>query len=58
MLRDMSRHLWNAYCAFAPGAASPVESLLTYFEDEVREHITQKRCPFQGEGEESSQCPG
>jgi NADH-quinone oxidoreductase subunit F len=46
MLRRMSKHLWNSYCAFAPGAASPVESLLTYFEEEVREHISQKQCPF------------
>jgi NADH-quinone oxidoreductase subunit F len=45
-LREMCRHLWNAYCAFAPGAASPVESLLTFFEDEVREHIIQKKCPL------------
>lgn len=47
-LREMCRHLWNAYCAFAPGAASPVESLLTFFEDEVREHIIQRKCPFGG----------
>jgi NADH-quinone oxidoreductase subunit F len=46
MLQQMSKHLWSAYCAFAPGAASPVESLITYFEDEVREHISQKKCPF------------
>ncbi len=46
MLETMSRHLWNAYCAFAPGAAGPVESLITYFRDEVMEHITQKKCPF------------
>jgi NADH-quinone oxidoreductase subunit F len=46
MLREMSQHLWNSYCAFAPGAVSPVESLLTYFEGEVREHITQRKCPF------------
>lgn len=45
-IRAMSDHLWNSYCALAPGAASPVESLLTYFEDEVREHISQKKCPF------------
>jgi len=45
-LRRMSAHLWRAYCAFAPGAVSPVESLLTYFEDEVREHIRRQRCPF------------
>jgi NADH-quinone oxidoreductase subunit F len=46
MLERMSKHLWNSYCAFAPGAASPVESLLTYFGDEVEEHIKQKGCPF------------
>jgi len=46
MLERMRKHLWNAYCAFALGAASPVESLLTYFEDEVREHIRKKKCPF------------
>jgi NADH-quinone oxidoreductase subunit F len=36
----------SSYCAFAPGAVSPVESLLTYFEDEVRDHIRLKKCPF------------
>jgi len=46
MLQRMSAHLWKSYCAFAPGAVSPVESLLTYFGDEVREHIIQGRCPF------------
>lgn len=46
MLQQMSKHLWSAYCAFAPGAVSPVESLITYFEDEIREHISQKQCPF------------
>ena len=46
MLRNLCKHLWNAYCALAPGAASPVESLLDLFEDEVREHINQKKCPF------------
>ena len=46
MLQQMSKHLWSAYCAFAPGAVSPVESLVTYFEDEIREHISQKQCPF------------
>jgi NADH-quinone oxidoreductase subunit F len=46
MLRRMSEHLWNSYCAFAPGAVSPVESLLTYFEPEVREHLERRRCPF------------
>jgi len=46
MLQQMSKHLWSSYCAFAPGAVSPVESLITYFEDEVREHISQRKCPF------------
>jgi NADH-quinone oxidoreductase subunit F len=46
MLRKMSKHLWNTYCALAPGAVSPVESLLTYFEDEVQEHILRNKCPF------------
>ena len=46
MLQQMSKYLWSAYCAFAPGAVSPVESLITYFEDEIREHISQKQCPF------------
>jgi len=46
ILKQMSKHLWSAYCAFAPGAVAPVESLLAYFEDEIREHISQRRCPF------------
>lgn len=46
MLKRMGEHLWKAYCAFAPGAASPLESLLTYFEDEVQAHIRLGRCPF------------
>ena len=45
-LRRMSAHLWKSYCAFAPGAVSPLESLLDYFQDEVREHIRQKKCPY------------
>ncbi len=45
-LDRMCKHLWKAYCAFAPGAASPVQSLLKHFGDEVRQHIRQKQCPF------------
>jgi NADH-quinone oxidoreductase subunit F len=48
LLDQMCRHLYRSYCAFAPGAAAPVESLLTHFKDEVREHIHQKKCPFKG----------
>ena len=47
MLERMCKHLWNAYCAFAPGAVSPVESLLKYFRDEILEHISLKKCPFE-----------
>jgi NADH-quinone oxidoreductase subunit F len=46
MIRDMCKFSWNSYCALAPGATSPVESLLTHFEDEVREHISQRKCPY------------
>jgi NADH-quinone oxidoreductase subunit F len=45
-LRQMAEQLNHSYCAFAPGAACSVESLLTYFEDEVLEHISQRKCPF------------
>ncbi len=45
-LQRQCRHLCKAYCAFAPGAASPVESLLKDFGDELQEHIRQKQCPF------------
>jgi NADH-quinone oxidoreductase subunit F len=53
-LKEMSRQLNKSYCAFAPGAAAPVESLLTYFEDEVMAHITQARCPLQIPGRQGS----
>jgi len=46
MLEQMGKSLWNAYCAFAPGAVAPVESLLEHFEGEVQEHINQKKCPL------------
>ncbi|MCF8035527.1 MAG: SLBB domain-containing protein [Desulfobacteraceae bacterium] len=50
MLREMAGQMGLAYCAFAPGAAAPVESLITYFEDELREHIETRRCPFETRG--------
>jgi NADH-quinone oxidoreductase subunit F len=50
MLTQMAHHMDKAYCAFAPGAAAPVLGLLRYFEDEVREHISQRQCPCP--------CPG
>ena len=46
MLQEMLPVLDLAYCAFAPGAAEPLRGLLTHFLDEVRAHITEKRCPF------------
>ena len=46
LLEEMGKHLWSAYCAFAPGAVAALQSLLNLFRAEVEEHISQKRCPF------------
>jgi len=46
LLEEMGKHLWSAYCAFAPGAVAPLQSLLKHFRVEVEEHISRKRCPF------------
>jgi NADH-quinone oxidoreductase subunit F len=46
VLEAMGKYLWNAYCAFAPGAVAPLQSLLAHFRQEVEEHISQKKCPF------------
>ncbi len=46
MLDQMARHMANAYCGFAPGAVEPLQGLLKYFMSEVREHISQRGCPF------------
>ena len=46
ILEDMGKHLWSSYCAFAPGAVAPLQSLLAHFRGEVEAHISQKRCPF------------
>jgi NADH-quinone oxidoreductase subunit F len=46
ILREHVQYLNYAFCAFAPGAMGPVEGLLRHFEDEIREHITKKNCPF------------
>jgi len=50
LLRQMANQMSLAYCAFAPGAAAPVLGLLNHFEDEIREHLSQKSCPFAGPG--------
>jgi NADH-quinone oxidoreductase subunit F len=47
VLREMCGHMPKAYCAFAPGAVTPVLGLLEDFADEVHEHIRQKKCPFE-----------
>ena len=52
MLQQMARHMDNSYCSFAQGAAAPVLGLLRYFEDEVREHISQRRCPCPPSGKD------
>ncbi|MGE5255714.1 MAG: complex I 51 kDa subunit family protein [Hyphomicrobiales bacterium] len=46
MLEQMRIQLYRSYCAFAPGAAAPLESLLTHFRDELQAHIREKGCPF------------
>ena len=50
LLHDMVGCMNHAYCAFAPGAAAPLKGLLEHFMDEVKEHISQKRCPFKSNG--------
>ncbi len=46
ILREHVHYLNYTFCALAPGAMGPVEGLLQLFEDEIREHITKRRCPF------------
>ncbi|MCL4502275.1 MAG: SLBB domain-containing protein [Deltaproteobacteria bacterium] len=46
MIEEMARYMDYSYCGFAPGAAEPILGLLKYFKDEIREHISQKKCPF------------
>jgi NADH-quinone oxidoreductase subunit F len=35
----------NTFCAFAPGAVGPVQSMMRLFRDEVVEHIELGKCP-------------
>ena len=46
ILREHVNLLNYAFCALAPGAMGPVDGLLRHFEDELKEHIIAKRCPF------------
>jgi NADH-quinone oxidoreductase subunit F len=36
----------NTFCAFAPGAAEPLQSALKYFARDFDRHIAEKRCPW------------
>ena len=36
----------HTFCALAPGAMEPLQSALTYFEDDFKQHIHDKRCPW------------
>ncbi|HMK65679.1 MAG TPA: NADH-ubiquinone oxidoreductase-F iron-sulfur binding region domain-containing protein, partial [Thermodesulfobacteriota bacterium] len=45
-LHQMACYLFNAYCAFAPGAATPLLALLEDFSEEIHEHISQRKCPY------------
>ena len=54
ILQQMCKDTWKSFCVFAPGATMPVESLLTFFGDEVREHISQKKCPFKDSDQPSA----
>jgi len=58
MLKEMSKKMKYSYCAFAPGAASPLNGLLDNFMDEVMEHITQKKCPFAKGKDQQSEIRG
>ena len=46
ILREHVKYLAFSFCPLAPGAMGPVTGLLQYFEDEVRDHIAKKKCPF------------
>jgi NADH-quinone oxidoreductase subunit F len=48
ILAEHVKYLSYAFCALAPGAMGPVEGLLRLFGDEIREHISKKKCPFKG----------
>jgi len=48
ILREHVKYLNYSFCPLAPGAMGPVTGLLQYFEDEIKDHIAKKRCPFKG----------
>lgn len=46
ILREHVKFLSLSFCPLAPGAMGPVEGLLRLFEEEIRDHIAKKGCPF------------
>jgi NADH-quinone oxidoreductase subunit F len=36
----------NTFCAFAPGAAEPLQSAIKFFRADFERHINEKRCPW------------
>jgi NADH-quinone oxidoreductase subunit F len=46
MLKEMCGAMSHAYCDFAQGAVAPLIGLLTYFEEEILEHISRHKCPY------------
>jgi len=46
ILREHVKYLSFSFCPLAPGAMGPVTGLLQYFEDEIKDHIAKKCCPF------------
>jgi len=46
ILREHVKHLNYAFCALAPGAMGPLDGLLRHFENELLEHISNQKCPF------------
>jgi len=36
----------RTFCALAPGAMEPLQSALKYFEEDFKQHIDNKRCPW------------
>jgi len=38
-----------SFCAFAPGAVGPIQSVLEHFREEVDAHISLGRCPVKGD---------
>lgn len=41
-----SIRMGHTFCALAPGAMAPLESLVTHFRPDIERHITEHRCPW------------